>query len=649
MAVRNWLGISLSALVLVWAGSVRAGDERPLDRLVGQRVGDFTLNDVTSGEAFKLYDLAKRNTKAVVIFFSATQCPNSNGMLPRLIELAETYKDRGVVVLAINSNASESADDVAAHAREFGLTFPVLKDTRNVIADQYLVESTCETLLIDGRGRLRYRGALDDQFGVGQRRAKVGENYVMDALEAVLNGKEVETKGTKVAGCLIERAEIVARAAPPRIRPAAPVIVEALKELETPVEVGQVNYAADVAPIIQNRCQSCHRPKQTAPFSLLSYDDARRWAATIRLVVEDRRMPPWHADPRYGHFENDRRLTPRERATLLAWVDQGAPLGDPAALPEAKSWPDEWVVGEPDVVLSMAEPYTVPAQGEVAYQYFVVPTGFTEDRWVQSVEAQPGDRSVVHHIIVYLDDKQGNKRQRGHLGGYTPGEMPSVFPPGVAKLVPAGSNLVLQVHYTPMGKVKTDRSRVGFIFANTPPTQQAVTESIHNSRFVIPPHDANHEVRARYTFKDDARLISLMPHMHLRGKDFQYTATYPDGTSEILLSVPAYDFAWQSYYRLAEPKAMPRGTVIDCVAHFDNSADNPLNPDPEKEVRWGDQTWQEMMLGYIDIISDIPTNPEPASTAAAPEESLTDLLNDFLELGRAVRAQQAKESSRLQK
>ncbi|MEO6808351.1 MAG: redoxin domain-containing protein [Isosphaeraceae bacterium] len=643
MAVRNWFGISMAALGLFWACSVRAGEELPLDRLVGQKVGDFTLNDVTNGEALKLYDLAKRKTKAVVIFFSATACPNSNGYLPRLIELAETYKDKGVVVLAINSNASESAVDVAAHAKEFGLTFPVLKDVRNVIADQYLVESTCETLLIDQRGRLRYRGALDDQFGVGLRRAKVGESYLVDALDAVLDGKEVETKSSKVAGCMIERAEIAVKTAPPRIRPAAPEIVEALKELETPVEVGPVTYAADVAPIIQNRCQSCHRPKQTAPFALMGYDDARRWAATIQLVVEDRRMPPWHADPRFGTFENDRRLTPRERATLLAWVDQGAPLGDPAALPKAKVWPDEWVVGEPDVVLTMPEPYTVPAQGEVAYQYFVVPTGFTEDRWVQSVEAKPGDRSVVHHIIVYLDDKQGNKRQRGHLGGYTPGEMPSVFPPGVAKLVPAGSNLVLQVHYTPMGKIKVDQSRVGFIFAKTPPTRQAVTESIHNPRFVIPPHDANYEVRARYTFAADAKMISLMPHMHLRGKDFLYTATYPDGSSEILLSVPAYDFAWQSYYRLAEPKAMPKGTIIDCVAHFDNSADNPLNPDPEQEVRWGDQTREEMMLGYIDIISDIPTDPEPnASAAAVPEVSLTDLLNDFLELGRAVQRQRAK-------
>ncbi len=388
-----------------------------------------------------------------------------------------------------------------------------------------------------------------------------------------------------------------------KIKKPAAEVVNFLEENETAIDVGEVTYAEDVAPIIRDKCQSCHRPGQIAPFSLLSYDQARRWKLGIREVVLDRRMPPWHADPRHGTFANDRGLTAKQRATLVAWVDQGTPLGDESKIPGPRSFPEGWTIGAPDVVLTMNEAFKVPAEGVLSYQKFRVATNFDRDVWVSALEARPGDRKVVHHVCVFLDVKLPNEEgriERPELVCYAPGDMPSVFPKGTAKKIPKGATLVIEVHYTPIGTPRDDRSSVGLIFAREPITRRAVTKGIAGKPLVIPAGVKNHEMTSSFTFPFDARLLSLSPHMHYRGKDFRYTATYPDGRSEVLLSVPAYDFAWQSVYRLAAPKPMPRGTRIDCLAHFDNSAKNPANPDPKAVVTWGDQTWDEMMIGYID-------------------------------------------------
>ena len=404
------------------------------------------------------------------------------------------------------------------------------------------------------------------------------------------------------------------------MRGPAPAVLDAMQANEEPVEVGAVSYAADVAPILLNKCQACHRPGQVAPFSLLTYDQAHRWRMGIREVILDRRMPPWHADPRYGTFANDRGLSARERATLVAWVDRDTPLGDPSAIPEARRFADGWTIGEPDAVLEMEEGFEVPAEGVLSYQKFRVSTSFGRDVWVRALEARPGDRRVVHHVCVYLDGKVPNEEgraERPELVCYAPGDMPSVFPEGTAKLIPAGSSLVIEVHYTPIGTTRHDRSAVGLIFARGPVRRRAVTKGIAGKPLLIPAGAANHEVRASFTFPFDARLLSLSPHMHLRGKDFRYTATYPDGRAEVLLSVPSYDFAWQSVYRLADPKPMPRGTRIDALAHFDNSAANPANPDPSVAVGWGDQTWDEMMIGYIDYDVERP-GPLAGRSASRP-------------------------------
>jgi peroxiredoxin len=625
----------LAILALLAAGAW--AEELPVDRGVGQRMPNFTLKDVNTGEPVALYGF--RGKRALALVFTGTDCPISNLYVPRLVELHHAYKDKGVVFLAINANAQETVEEVARHVREHGIDFPVLKDRDNLVVDLALAERTSEVVLLDGRAQVVYRGAIDDQYGQGTRKDAPAHHYLRDALDATLAGRPVEPRGTPVAGCLIDRVEAIpavqVAGKAPRVRPAPPEIVAALKEKEdaAAVAVGNVEYARDVAPIVQNKCQSCHRPGQVAPFSLVTYDDARRHAAMIREVVDERRMPPWHADPRFGHFQNDRSLSPRERAALMAWIDQGAPLGDPKDLPPARAYPpDGWTIGTPDVVFEIPEPYTVAAQGTLDYVYLRVPSGFKEDRWVQAAEARPGNRSVVHHIIVFVvPPGQGGQRRRGegHLCGYAPGDMPSVYPAGSAKKIPAGSELIFQIHYTPNGKSQVDRSKVGLIFAKAPVEHEAHTLGIAQQRFVIPPGAENHEVRSTFTFPRDAHLLSFMPHMHLRGKSFEYKVTYPDGKSEILLSVPAYDFGWQSYYILDQPKAMPKGTRIDCTAYFDNSAGNPYNPAPDQAVAWGDQTYQEMMIGYIDFIDDAPAGasaPPTTKAAAVPSSPARTLL-----------------------
>ena len=614
--VETW--VLAASAVLIGLGA--APDEKDLTRQVGSRVGDFTLKDASSGGDISLFGFEGK--KAAVLVFLGTDCPVGNLYLPRLAEMSRAYESKGVVFLGINANAHETADAIARHAKEFAIPFPVLKDDGAKVADQYKVARTCEAILLDSKAVVRYRGAIDDQYGYGTRRPHVVREYLSEAIDALLAEKAIETTGTTVVGCPIERPDFQAGLDIPKIRPASPEIV-ALLGAEDNVEVGPVSYASDVAEILQNKCQGCHRLGSAAPFSLLSYDHARRWAASIAEVVDDRRMPPWHADPRFGHFENDRRLSPNDRATLLAWVDQGMPLGDPKEIPPARAFPEGWVVGEPDLVFEMPEEFTVKPDGFLNYQYFRIPTNFTEDRWVQSIECLPGDRAVVHHIIAYgVDPKAPRDGERmDHLGGYAPGELPSVYSPGIAKKIAAGSEIVLQVHYTPMGKIRTDRSRVGLIFAKEPPRHEAITRGIANTRFRIPARDDDFEVKSKFKFGQDSHLLSFMPHMHLRGKDFKYEAVFPDGRRETLLSVPGYDFAWQSYYRLAEPMAMPKDTVIECLAHFDNSEGNRANPDPSKEVRWGDQTYEEMMIGYIDYYRDGEISPEKAPDPGKADEA----------------------------
>jgi hypothetical protein len=372
-------------------------------------------------------------------------------------------------------------------------------------------------------------------------------------------------------------------------------------------------FSKDVAPIFYKNCAGCHRPGETAPMSLLTYKEARPWAASIAEKVLDRSMPPWLADPHVGKFANARGLSPDEIRTVSTWARSGAPEGDPRDLPPAPKFPVGWHIGKPDVVIAMNEDYAVPATGTIPYQNFRVQTTLDEDKWIAAAEIQPGTPAVVHHVIVYMREPTGTPEtgkvapadgKDPLLVGFAPGEQPAVYPQGEAKFLKKGTTLIFQLHYTPNGKATTDRTSIGLIFAKEPPAHKVVTTKALNASFVLPPGDPNHEVTSSWTAPEDVHINVFMPHMHLRGKDFKYTVVYPDGHSEVVLNVPHYDFNWQLVYKLAEPLALPKGSRLDCVAHFDNSANNKFNPDPSKEVRWGPQTWEEMMIGWFDYTSD---------------------------------------------
>ncbi len=377
-------------------------------------------------------------------------------------------------------------------------------------------------------------------------------------------------------------------------------------------------FSKDVAPILYARCVECHRSGETAPMELTTYEQARPWAKAIKQAVLQHVMPPWLADSHYGAFSNDRTLPEREVRTLAAWADAGAPQGDPSQTPAMPRFETGWNIGKPDVIIDIGRDYEVPAQGTVAYQYFTVPSNFTEDKWVEAAEIRPDKRAQVHHIIVFIQDPSGTaeRREVGNLlVGYAPGEQPLRFDPGTAKLVKAGSRLMFQVHYTPNGKAVTDRSYIGLKFAKEPPKFRAITANAMNRQFVIPAGDPAYQVTSSWTAKQDVTLLAFMPHMHLRGKDFKYTIVYPDGREDLMLNVPKYDFNWQLQYELKAPLTLPKGTRIDCVAHFDNSPNNKFNPDPSKDVKWGDQTWEEMMIGWFTY--SIPAAPAAPATAAA--------------------------------
>ena len=363
-------------------------------------------------------------------------------------------------------------------------------------------------------------------------------------------------------------------------------------------------YADDVAPILMARCVPCHRPGQVAPFPLLTYENARRWATSIADVLQDGRMPPWDADPRHGRFANDPSLSPGERATVLSWVEAGAPPGDLSRAPRPPRFAQGWAVGTPDLVFEMPEPFPVPAQGTVPIHRIRVPVRLDTDVFIRAAEVRPGDRAVVHHVCVFIEDRScppGSEASANTvLAAYTPGERPSVFPPGVAKRLPRDADLLFEVHYTPIGKPRFDRSALGIVLCTEPPRHLAFTRGIPNHKLRIPPGDPDYVLHAGWKANREVTLLGFSPHMHLRGKSFSYTAAFPDGRREILLSVPHYNFNWQSNYRLLEPRTLPRGTRIECEAHYDNSADNPANPDPTRTVTWGEQSWDEMMIGFID-------------------------------------------------
>jgi hypothetical protein len=402
-------------------------------------------------------------------------------------------------------------------------------------------------------------------------------------------------------------------------------------------QMGNMNaptYTKDVTPILQKHCQSCHRPGEAAPFSMLTYETTRPWAGAMKLAVRQKVMPPWYADPQVGHFSNDRSLSQDEIDTIVAWATAGAPEGEAADQPRPPDFVEGWGIPKPDLILQLPKEFAVPKSGMVEYQYAIVPTGFTEDKWVQAAEVRPTERSVVHHIIAYVREPGSNyfKDQKpgvffeappqktdevvdtsalpsDFLVGYAPGQPAEILQPGEAKLIKAGSDIVFEVHYTPNGKAVMDRTKLGLVFAKERPAKRVQTLSAVNGIFKIPPGDPNYRVDASFEIRKPVTLASIHPHMHARGKDFEYRVVFPNGETRTILRVPQYNWHWQLWYNLAEPIDLPPGARIECTAHFDNSRNNPENPDPTKTVIWGQQSWDEMMVGFFNLVYDPKISP----------------------------------------
>lgn len=595
---RNTIPSAIFFIVLVAAyfdglGASLKADDSPANAIVmargmiGQKVAGQTLTDY-QGKDWDTSDF--HDQKGTVYAFLGTQCPLAKLYTLKLVSLAKEYESRGIRFVAVDSNVQDSLVEMAAHAKKFEMQMPFLKDPDQRWADALGATRTPEVCVLDSGGILRYRGRIDDQYGIGYAKEKPSELYLIDALESVLVGREVDSALVSAPGCLIGRGR--------------------RDKATTSDQANAITYSNQVSRILQDRCVGCHREDEIGPMDLSNYDDASAWADMILEVVNEGRMPPWHASPDHGDFANDRRMTQEEIDTLNKWVEQGLARGDVSEEPEPLTVVKGWQLPrEPDLEVDMAKrPFKVPASGDVRYQYFLVDPGFDKDVWVNGMEIVPGNRTVVHHVLVFLRDKndksgRGLHGERSFLAGYVPGTRVEYMPEGMAKRIPAGSQLVFQLHYTPIGTEKTDLSKIGFWYADPSTlTHEVQTTSAVQTAFQIPPRADNYRTTALLPEAlPECQLLSMSPHMHLRGKAFRYTAIAPSGEREIVLDIPQYDFNWQTEYRLRVPKTLNEGSRIYCEAAFDNSDKNLNNPNPNATVTWGDQTYEEMMIGYFHI------------------------------------------------
>jgi AhpC/TSA family len=526
----------------------------------GDTVDNFRLTD-HRGASHELYYLS--DMKAVVLLAQGNGCALSRQAATQLESLRTKYEPRGVAFLLINSNLADSREAIAAQAGANSL--PILIDHSQLIGESLRLARNGEVIVLNPQGwKVAYRGAT----GSG------GRSYLADVLDAMLSGAPIAMTRSEIDGCPI--------AMPERDRRSAHA---------------QISYAHSIAPLLIEKCVICHRDGGIGPWHMTNYDMIRGFAPMIREVVRTQRMPPWHADPHYGVFSNDRGLTNEQRRTLVHWIEAGTPRGggsDPL-LAQQKSWP-KWTLGEPDLVVELP-PFTTPATGVIPYQMLKVQNPLDHDVWVRAVDFLPGQRSVLHHIIA----SAGGAERRGatSLNNYVPGAQPLEMPPEAGILLPAGATFHFQVHYTSNGQALTDVTRMGLYFRKDAPTYNFRSLVFANPQLRIPANRKEHAEIAEKIFEQDAVIYTLHPHAHFRGKSASFVAHYPDGRQQMLLNVPVYDFNWQSTYDLAEPLAVPAGTRIVYTQVFDNSSQNKANPDPDREVTWGEQTWDEMVFGVI--------------------------------------------------
>jgi mono/diheme cytochrome c family protein len=549
---------------------------------------------------------------ATALVFYSSECPISNGYSPTLNAIAAEFPRSTLNLVGVCSDVDLADADVVSHAKEFGLTFPVVRDRRGTLAAALGVSVTPEAVVVDARGKVRYRGRIDDQYAARQKRnANPRTHELRDAIAAVAAGREPEQARVEAVGCPLPE--------PPK------------------AEARAVTYAGDVAAILQKHCQVCHRPGQVGPFPLMTYEQARKRATDIVQVVDAHTMPPWKAAPGFGpRFKNDKSLTDEEVAALTAWAEAGAPMGDPAALPPPAQFADDWALGTPDLILEAGEDFAIPAEGEDIYRCFVIRTNVPEDKYIAAIEYRPGNRKVVHHVLSYVDTTGAARKKdeaepglgyscfsgpgvevAGDLGGWAPGNEPSRLPDGVGRKLPSRADVVMQVHYHPSGKPETDRTRMGIYFARRPVRQtfhwnaavgvnrvksKEGWEASNHPPLVIPAGEARQEARGEWEIPVDVVARAVTPHMHMIGKDMTMTVERPDGSKVDLIRIDDWDFGWQHTYYFDEPIDLPKGSKLKVVAHFDNSDANPRNPShPPREVHWGEATTDEMCIGFLGL------------------------------------------------
>lgn len=547
-----------------------------------------------------------------VIAFLGAGCPVARQYAGRLEAIAADYADQGVCVIGVDANRQDSAEEFLAAARETGVTFPLVMDPRQRIARALGATRTGGVVVIDQIGHVAYAGRVDDQFAPGVARAAATTHDLTAALDDLLAGRPVAVPRTEPVGCLItfdRDSDLAAEASP--------------------------TFHRDIVPLLQTHCLECHRSGEIGPFDVTTLDDVRGWAAMMLETMEQQRMPPWHAAPEHGSFKNARQLPAEATALFRTWLEAGMPAGDPDAAPAAPAFVDGWRLPRaPDAIVPLGRrAYHVPASGTVDYQYFVADPHFEDETWVSSAQCVPGAPSVVHHGIVFVRPENLSEfRGMSFVTAYVPGQRATAFPPGHARRIPARSKFVFQMHYTPDGRECDDLTSVGVVtMPREEVTHEVVTLAAVDQDFEIPPHAANHEVRAELKgFSKGSTLLTVSPHMHLRGKAFELRARRGNET-ETLLVVPHYDFNWQHTYELAEPLPLDGIDALEIVARFDNSAANPTNPDPAETVMWGEQTWEEMALAFFEVAKPLvaPEEAAPAvaalgvaSPAAEPEDSV---------------------------
>ena len=580
-----WCMIYVATIVLPSGVALLAQDGLKTASAVGlaERLASTKRTDF-QGKDWAWSELA--GEKGTVVVFLGTQCPLAKLYTPRIEELSTKYAKSGMRFVAVDPNVQDSLAEMGAHARKHQLTIPFIKDPDQSLADLLGATRTPEVCVLDTNAQLRYRGRIDDQFGIGYAKEKGTASELIDAIEAILSGREVPTALTAAPGCLIGR------------------VHHKKSDAATGVPI---TYAEHVAPVLQAHCVSCHREGDIGPMDLSTYEDAAAWADMIVEVTQNRTMPPWHATQDHAKFANDRMLSEKELSILEQWATGGTESGDLQKVAKPIAATSGWLLSkEPDLVIPMSEEaYRVPKEGTINYQYFRADVGNDKDLWVRGLEILPGARDVVHHVLVFVAPKGARKRDLGgartFFAGYVPGTRAELMPSGYAKRIPANSELVFQVHYTPNGTATEDLSKLGLLFTDEQSvTHEVITTSAVNLRFSIPPGAANHAVTATLPEKlPECELLSFSPHMHVRGKSFKYTIVYPGKRREVVLDIPHYDFNWQTEYRLASPIQVPAGTRMRCDATFDNSDGNLNNPNSKAWVSWGDQTYEEMMIGYF--------------------------------------------------